>query len=141
MEFFNSSRNCPKLSYLGFIYTKQHERQNGTRWICERRGECKGAVRTNGIVGEPVILRQHDHLPNHALVGVAKARSDMKMIASTGIGKPSDIFNHVQQNLTVAERRVLPNIETCKRSIRRSLSSNEPPQPDALRRLDTHFSY
>ena len=122
MEFISSSRGSQKLCYLGFIYTKQHERPNGTRWTCERRNDCKGAVLTHGIAGAPEVLQDHTHLPTDAKIGVAKARCRMKEIAAAGVGRTAEIYGQVQQTLTVEERQVLPKVKTWKRSICRNLS-------------------
>ena len=59
----------------------------------------------------------------------------MKRIVENGVGKPDQIYNRVAANLTEEGRMVLPAAETCKRTIRRSLSSNEPIQPLALQNL------
>ena len=136
MQFINSKRGSPKLCHLGYIYTKQHERVSGTRWVCEQRlSACKGAVRTNGLAVEPVILVEHNHLANPDRIAVAEARNTMKRVAETGVGKPAPIYSRVQRTLNADQRQLLPSAETCKRTIRRSLTSNEPPQPDALNRL------
>ena len=136
MEIISTSRGGQKVLFEGYIYTKQHQRLNGTRWTCiERMDGCSGAIRTNGIVGNPVLLQEHNHLPSAEKTAVAKARDRMKRIAETGIGKPDAIYNRVQQTLSNDERMILPDAETCKRTIRRSLTANEPVQPDALRNL------
>ena len=136
MEIIPSNRGGQKLLFEGYMYTKQHERLSGTRWKCvERDGKCPGAVRTNGIVGAPVVLGEHNHLPSEEKINVTKARESMKRIAQNGVGKPDQIYNRVAANLNNTERLVLPDIETCKRSIRRSLSSNEPVQPATLQNL------
>ena len=59
----------------------------------------------------------------------------MKRVAENGVGKPHEIYNSVQRTLSNDERMVLPDAETCKRSIRRSLTSNEPMQPYNLQNL------
>ena len=75
MEVVLSNRGGQKLLYEGYIYTKQHERLNGTRWICVRRTDkCTGAVRTNGVVGVPVILSEHNHLPSEERTSVVKVK-------------------------------------------------------------------
>ena len=136
MEIISSNRGGQKLLFAGYIYTKQHQRLSGTRWICVERMEgCVGAIRTNGVVGVPVILNEHNHLPSEEKTAVAKARSTMKRVAENGVGQPHEIFNRVQRTLSNDERMVLPDAETCKRSIRRSLTSNEPMQPYNLQNL------
>ena len=136
MEFTETSRGKPKMCFEGYMYTEQHRRLSGWRWICvQRTYGCTGAVRTPGLVGNPVLLSPHNHLPNESRVTVAKARHRMKTVAKTGVGKPNDIYNRVQRTLTDEERRILPTAETCKRNIRTHLSLDEPDQPDTLANL------
>ena len=100
MEIISTSRGGQNVLFEGYIYTKQHQRLNGTRWTCiERMDGCSGAIRTNGIVGNPVLLQEHNHLRSAEKTAVAKARDRMKRIAETGIGKPDAIYNRVQQTL------------------------------------------
>ena len=114
------------------MYTCQHDRLSGKRWQCVQRGSgCKGAVKTVGLA-DPVIVGTHNHEPSVEKVDVAKARETMKRTAETGIGKPAQIFNRVQAALNDDARVVLASGETCKRTIRRSLTRNEPAQPDDL---------
>ena len=54
MEIIASNKRGQKLLHEGFIYTVQHERPSGKRWQCvQRNEECKGAVKTTGITGDP----------------------------------------------------------------------------------------
>ena len=136
MEFIKSSRDKDKLCFEGYMYTNQHRRPSGWRWIyVQRTYGCKGTVSTPGLVGNPVILTLHNHLPNQGRVAVAKARATMKSVAKTGVGKPNDIYGRVQQTLTNEERRILASAETCKRAIRHNLTIDEPDQPDTLANL------
>ena len=105
------------------------DRPSGKRWICvERTTKCKGAVVTNGLA-DPVLVANHNHEASEAKVLVIKARQAMKATAAVGIGKPAQIFNRLQAGLNDDARLAMPNGETCKRTIRRSLTSNEPVEP------------
>ena len=59
----------------------------------------------------------------------------MKRIVNPGVGKHRQICNRVQATSTDEERMVLSSAETCKRSIRRVLTTNKPTQPNSRQNL------
>ena len=115
------------------MYTPQHDRPSGKRWQCVQRNEgCKGAVKTTGIVGDPVVVNLHNHEACEEKVAVVRARATMMPTAESGFGKPAEIFNRVQATLPEDARMIMPSTESCKCLLLRSLTINEPVQPDDL---------
>jgi hypothetical protein len=133
MQIITNNKVGQKLLHQGYMYTPQHDRPSGKRWQCVQRNEgCKGAVKTTGIAGDPVVMNLHNHEACEEKVAVVRARATMKRTAESGIGKPAEIFNRVQATLPEDARMIMPSTESCKRSLRRSLTINEPAQPDDL---------
>ena len=83
--------------------------------------------RTRFPFPSPLILKEHNHEPKPEKVEAAKARAQMKMIAQSGLGKPQQILDCCRDSLSEGARMLLPSTESCKRTIRRSMQRNKPP--------------
>ncbi|KAL8578262.1 hypothetical protein ACOMHN_005653 [Nucella lapillus] len=113
MEFTFTKRNKRKLLHEGYAYVMDRTKADNVTifWRCEKRGECKGRLKTvNDVLeGRP---STHSHPPS-AAVGDIKQRAEQSEEAT------SSIINNCTAEFPLAAAGSLPKKETLARMIRR----------------------
>ena len=100
MELIASNKGGMKLSFGGYMYTKQVSKPNHVRWRCVKRTlRCKGSLTTTLEITNPVPVNEHNHLPNATDISVAKTRNNMKEMATSTMDKPNQVYSRAVSGL------------------------------------------
>ena len=75
----------------------------------------------------------HNHEANEAVTVATRKKQDMKGNASVNMGRPGQILADTLQTCTVEVRAALGNMNSVKRTIRRSKKGSVPKEPASLR--------
>jgi hypothetical protein len=120
MEFTFTKRNKRKLLHEGYAYVMDRTKADNVTifWRCEKRGECKGRLKTvnDVLVGRP---STHSHPPSAARCLALKAVGDIKQRAEQSEEATSSIINNCTSEFPLAAAGSLPKKETLARMIRR----------------------
>ncbi|XP_076471818.1 uncharacterized protein LOC143301423 [Babylonia areolata] len=120
MEFTFTKRNKRKLLHEGYAYVMDRTKADNVTifWRCEKRGECKGRLKTvNDVLeGRP---STHSHPPSAARCLALKAVGDIKQRAEQSEEATSSIINNCTAEFPLAAAGSLPKKETLARMIRR----------------------
>ena len=128
-----------KLIFENYMFVKQKELADGViSWECSKRRNvhsCRAKVRTRNDI---FLGRTNDHtcsdVPNLADAAVLKVRIAMTTHAQTSDDRTQAVIGANTQNLSEEERANLPDIETMRRSIRRTREGDNPPAPPEVNR-------
>ncbi|KAL8588196.1 hypothetical protein ACOMHN_063218 [Nucella lapillus] len=119
MEFTFTKRNKRKL-HEGYAYVMDCTKADNVTifWRCEKRGECKGRLKTvNDVLeGRP---STHSHPPSAARCLALKVVGDIKQRAEQSEEATSSIINNCTAEFPLAAAGSLPKKETLARMIRR----------------------
>ncbi|KAL8591669.1 hypothetical protein ACOMHN_056785 [Nucella lapillus] len=103
MEFTFTKRNKRKLLHEGYAYVMDHTKADNVTifWRCEKRGECKGRLKTvNDVLeGRP---STHSHPPSAARCLALKAVGDIKQRAEQSEEATSSIINNCTAEFPLA---------------------------------------
>ena len=135
MEVIESQRGGQMVALDGFLYTKRKSYNDTIVWRCVQRDSCKGSLRTNGQVINPVVLTHHTHGANNNKIEVLKCRRRMKIRALGSLDNPNQILVNGNAQLNEGARAYLSSSETIKRDLRRTRAAHRPQEPASLQDL------
>ena len=145
MEFIESERGQPKLSYQSFIYVKQKNLANGVvSWECEKRrhNRCnaKVKVRSEEVVSH---VNTHSHAADPARKETLQIKTAIKRRAIETDETAQQIISTAVTNCSDAAAAQLPPIRHIRRGIRRLKkdAGNPIPVPQNLQTMEIPEEY
>ena len=136
MELIASNKGGMKLSFGGYMYTKQVSKPNHVRWRCVKRTlRCKGSLTTTLEITNPVPVNEHNHLPNATDISVAKTRKNMKEMATSTMDNPNQVRSPAVSGLDNDTLAFLPFADSIRRTLRNHHRANYPSDPMTLEDL------
>lgn len=129
IELSQSNRNRLKLLHdgYGFVYDRQSADGQKMFWRCEERGNyCKARIHSSAA-GDLILktINEHNHGSNVARTEMVTMRSHMKRRAVQTVETPSQIFNSVIQNVSVAVQEQLPSRDASRKMIQRKRNESD----------------
>ena len=136
MEIIESNKGGPKLSYSGYVYTKQWSRANTIRWRCVKRIlSCKGALITSLENENAILVMKDNHDGDESAIKAAKCKSKMKTLAKSTRDKPGQIYAQTALTMETEAQDHFVSQKHCKRLIRHHQCANQPRDPTSLQEL------
>ena len=108
------------------------------RWRCACRASkhCPASAYTDLLPANPVLKADHNHCPEPVKIEVDRCRTEMRIHAAASNDPPARIYAEKITGLTDAAKALLPNVDTCKRTISRNRIQEYPAEPASLLNLN-----